>query len=395
MRSERTIVGLVGAVQFVNIVDFMMVMPLGPDFSAALGVPVDKVGVVGGAYTAAAAVAGVALSPLLDRMDRRKALALCMAGLALSTALGGLAWGLGSLVAARVLAGLFGGPASSVALAVVADVVPQARRGRALGAVMGAFSVASVVGVPIGLWLAGWAGWRTPFFVLAGAGLAISASAVTLLPPLTGHFADLRARPALRELLALPAATTAYLSTAALTFSGFCVIPNLSAFIQGNMGWPRAWLPYLYMAGGTLSFGALRAFGAFADRWGAPRVMTGGTLAFVVLLVAWLGVVPALLPVWVLFPAMMVAMSARNVSHQTLVSQVPRPAQRAAFQSLNSAVQHSAAALAAFFGTLMLGSTESGALVGMPALAAVAVLVALPVPLLLRLTAKAVAQPAG
>ena len=35
MRTERLVVLLVGAVQFVNILDFMMVMPLGPDFAAA------------------------------------------------------------------------------------------------------------------------------------------------------------------------------------------------------------------------------------------------------------------------------------------------------------------------------------------------------------------------
>ena len=38
-RSERTLVFLVGAVQFINILDFMMVMPLGPDFAASLGIP--------------------------------------------------------------------------------------------------------------------------------------------------------------------------------------------------------------------------------------------------------------------------------------------------------------------------------------------------------------------
>ena len=56
--SERAIVFLVGAVQFVNILDFMMVMPLGPDFSRALGIPTSHLGYIGGAYTAAASVAG-------------------------------------------------------------------------------------------------------------------------------------------------------------------------------------------------------------------------------------------------------------------------------------------------------------------------------------------------
>src|SRR6185369_10529728 len=110
-RSERLIVFLVGAVQFVNILDFMMVMPLGPDFARALGIHTSNLGIVGGSYTAAAAIAGLVGALFLDRFDRRKALAVAMLGLVTGTAAGGFAVDLRSLVAARVLAGAFGGPA--------------------------------------------------------------------------------------------------------------------------------------------------------------------------------------------------------------------------------------------------------------------------------------------
>jgi len=143
--SERSIVFLVGAVQFVNVLDFMMVMPLGPDFANALGITTSHIGIVGGSYTLAAAVTGVVGSLFLDRFDRRVALGVAMLGLVLGTALGGLATGLPSLLFARVVAGSFGGPATSLSLAIIADAIPKARRGKALGAVMAAFSVASVL----------------------------------------------------------------------------------------------------------------------------------------------------------------------------------------------------------------------------------------------------------
>ena len=98
---------LLAAVSFVNILDFMMVMPLGPDFARDLGIATSKLGIIAGSYTAAAAVAGVVGAMFLDRFDRRQALAVAMLGLVTATALGGLAVGLGTLVAARVLAGLF------------------------------------------------------------------------------------------------------------------------------------------------------------------------------------------------------------------------------------------------------------------------------------------------
>jgi hypothetical protein len=73
--SERLIiVFLVGAIQFVNIVDFMMVMPLGPDYANALGISTAHLGLIAGSYTAAAAVAGIIAARFLDRFDRRSAL---------------------------------------------------------------------------------------------------------------------------------------------------------------------------------------------------------------------------------------------------------------------------------------------------------------------------------
>src|SRR5688572_33450144 len=95
-RSERAIIFCVGAVQFVNILDFMIVMPLGPDFAKALGIPLSHLGYVGGSYTAAACVSGVAGAFFLDRFDRKKALGVSLAGLVLGTLAGAFARGLGT-----------------------------------------------------------------------------------------------------------------------------------------------------------------------------------------------------------------------------------------------------------------------------------------------------------
>src|SRR5580700_4073512 len=119
--SELAIVLLIAAVQFVNILDFVMVMPMGPDFARGLGIPMSELGKVGGSYTAAAALSGFAGSFFLDRFDRRRALAIAMLGLVTGTALGGFATGFGTLIAARILAGAFGGPATSLSFSIIAD----------------------------------------------------------------------------------------------------------------------------------------------------------------------------------------------------------------------------------------------------------------------------------
>src|SRR5260221_10085610 len=98
-RRERPIVFLIAAVQFVNILDFVMVMPMGPDFAAALGIPSSRLGMIGGCYTAAAALSGLASSFFLDRFHRRPALGPAMLGLVAGTAPVGFATGFPSFIA--------------------------------------------------------------------------------------------------------------------------------------------------------------------------------------------------------------------------------------------------------------------------------------------------------
>ena len=369
-----------GAVQFVNILDFMMVMPLGPDFARDLHVPTSALGLIGGSYTAAAAVAGLLGMFFLDRFGRRRALVIATAGLSVGTALGAFATDLPTLLMARVLAGIFGGPATSLALAIVTDVVPAHRRGRAMGAVMGAFSAASVLGLPLGLELARLSSWRSPFFVVAGLSLVVTVLARVLLPRLDGHLEN-GASPVftvarLRSLLSRAEVRLAWMLVAVTNFASFLFVPNLSALLQQNLGYPRADLGTLYLVGGGISFFTMRGAGRLVDRFGSARLITI-CVVVVSAVIAQAGIVQStVVPVLLLFTLFMVFQSGRNVSLTTLSSKVPRADERAGHQSLQSAVQHAAAAAGAVSSSAMLTDTGSH-LDGMPALAMVSVVIGL------------------
>ncbi|MBF5044639.1 MFS transporter [Aggregicoccus sp. 17bor-14] len=383
--SERAVVFLIGAVQFVNILDFVMVTPLGPFFVKGLGVEASHIGLLAGSYTAAASVAGFVGSYFLDRFDRRRALGLAMAGLVACTAAGGLSTGLTFLVATRVLAGVFGGPATSLAYAIIADVIPVERRGRALGAVMGAFSVASVVGVPLALQAAQLGGWRLPFFSVAGLGLLVVLGAVLLLPPLRGHLAQgPRARVPLRALLGRREVQLSYTLTATAMAAGFVVIPNFPAYLAQNLGYPVTSLWKVYLFGGVVSFATLRVMGPLVDRLGSFRVGSAGTVLVVACTALLFLHYPRGLPVPLLFMAFMLAMGTRNVAYNTLTSRVPENPVRARFMSLQSAVQHLASASGAFLGSQLLTDLPDGRLGGVGRVAWVSiVLTACVAPLLL------------
>jgi predicted MFS family arabinose efflux permease len=408
--SERAVVLLIAAVQFINILDFVMVMPLGPDFAKALGIDFAKLGMVAGSYMGAAAVSGYAGSFFLDRFDRRRALAVAMLGLVTGTALGGVATGLHSLMMARLVAGLFGGPATSLAFAIIADVVPNERRGKAMGMVMSAFSIASVLGLPAGLKLAQLGGWRAPFFAVAGLGLVIAASAIFLLPPMRGHLSATRAaHVTLRSLLSRTEVRLSYAMTAITMSSGFILIPNISAYVQQNLGFPRERLGLLYLFGGLVSFVSTNAVGRLVDRYGAFRVGTFGALLLTaVLFVGFASYQPAVglpflpagqLPIYGLFICFMLAMSFRNVSYNTLTTKVPTIAERARFMSIQSSVQNLFSFAGAFLPSFLLVELPDHSLSGIPRIASVSMALSLAVPFLLRTVENRVrrtpAAPAG
>ena len=381
---ERRLIFLIGAVQLVNVLDFMMVMPMGPDFAKALGIPSSHLGYIGGSYTAAAAVAGLAGAFILDRFDRRRALAVAMFGLVLGTVAGGFATDLPSLLAARVIAGAFGGPATALSLAIISDAVPPERRGRAMGAVMGAFSIASVLGVPVGLELARLGGWRTPFFSVGALALVVTIAAIAMLPPQTSHLTGRRGAPTpFRDVLRRPVVLLALAGTATGVIGNFALIPNLSAYLQFNLGYPRDQLGILYMIGGAVSFGTLRLAGWLTDRYGPPAVATGGAIGFSAILVAGFIYPPAWLPVLPLFVAFMISGGFRFVPMQALSSRVPEPRERARFMSAQSAVQHLASATGAMLSAQFLTEQATGALIGLDDLAWFAVGTSLALPLLL------------
>jgi predicted MFS family arabinose efflux permease len=359
-KDERRIIVLLAGVQFVNILDFMIVMPLGPDFARELDIPLSQLGTIGGVYTLSAAISGLLGAFFLDRFDRRTALALALLGLAVGTVGGAFATGFASLVFVRLIAGAFGGPATSVALSIVADVIPPERRGRALGSVMIAFSIATVLGVPFALELAHRGSWHTPFVATGLLAFVAAGAAWTVLPPLREHLTRETA-PALigfRRLLTRPVTLLSYAMTWTTMMGGFLLFPNLAAFIQANLHYPREDLGLLYGAGGFVSFMTLRMIGRLVDRYGSFPINAVGTVLFV--LVVWVGFIWAdpRVPVMLVFVLMMFASGLRNVSYSALTSKVPPPEERARFMSLQSMVQHLGSAAGAFLSSQILVESE-------------------------------------
>src|SRR5438445_5710781 len=83
--SERPLLLLLAAVQFTHIMDFMIMMPLGPELMRELHIGPGHFSAFVAAYTISSGMVGLLAAPFIDRFDRRKILLFAYGGFTLGT----------------------------------------------------------------------------------------------------------------------------------------------------------------------------------------------------------------------------------------------------------------------------------------------------------------------
>ncbi len=127
-------------------------------------------------YSVSAAVWAMAIGPLSDRYGREPFLLAAGGIFALASYVTFAGRGFALLASARMLTGMAGGIFSTCILALVADLFPFSRRGRAMGWVAATYSISAVAGVPAGAFAAEAFGWRWIFLLFAVSGAGLSAA---------------------------------------------------------------------------------------------------------------------------------------------------------------------------------------------------------------------------
>src|SRR6185436_3797279 len=274
--QERGLLGILSAVQFNHIVDFMLVMPLGPQLMRLFEITPAQFGVLVSAYSFAAAIFGFINALYVDRMNRKTVLLIFFALFAVATLACGLAPGYSLLLIARALAGAFGGSLNAIVQSIIGDVFPPERRGTATGVVASAFSLASVAGVPLAIFIAASGHWQYPFLLLAVLCIPVWLFARRVVPDITGHVSEDPAKPLrnLGEMLSVKSHQVSFVFGALLVMSGFTVIPYIGPYQVANIGISNQDLAWLYMVGGAATFFTSRWFGRLSDAHGKQRVFT-------------------------------------------------------------------------------------------------------------------------
>ncbi len=367
-RESATLIAL-AAVQFTHVLDFMIMLPLGPQLMRAFSLTPAQFTHLVATYGLAAALSGFAGGFFLDRIDRKRALVFVYAGFGLATLACALAPTHSALLAARLIAGAFGGISGSLVTAMIGDIIPPTRRGRAMSYVMSAFPLASVLGVPLGLTLAGWFDWHAPFYLLAGCSAFILALALFALPNIRTAIKNHQPIRQMRDIVTSGIHLRAFAVTCFLVMAGGCIIPFLAPSFVINYGLAESDLPKLYAIGGIAAFISATIVGRLSDRLDRLHLLAGITFFAAVVVLILTNLETATFPVAAaLMASFMVTISSRFAPAMAMVTDAVSARYRGGFMSVNSALQQASGGLANLLAGVFITTGAGGRLVGFPAL---------------------------
>ncbi|MDD4928928.1 MAG: MFS transporter [Gallionella sp.] len=367
-KRERYLLLTLSGMQFSHILDFMIMMPLGPILIKEFGISTHEFGFLVASYSFSAALAGLLAATFVDKFERKRLLLIVFALFGLATLACGLSPSYATLLVARGLAGAFGGIMGAMVQTLVGDLIPFERRATASGIISASFSLSTVAGVPVSLWLANHFQWRAPFILIACTTVLFLIIGLKFLPDVRHHLSQAkRAHPfsAMFEVLHDANHLRALVFTMLILFSGFTVIPYITVYAVANVGIAQHDIFYIYLVGGAATLFTSRLIGRWADAAGKVKIYRLMAVCATVPLFAVTHTEAAPLWLWLIFTTLFfVLISGRMIPAMAIITSAATPKLRGTFMSLNSATQQLASGLAATLAGFITTQNATGQIAG-------------------------------
>ncbi len=366
MKNKFFILFLLAAANFTHIMDVMIIMPLSDRLMKLFEIMPQEYALLVSVYSSCAFVAGLLGAIYLDKFDRRTVFLFVYAFFGAATFACSFATNFYFFLIFRGIAGFFGGIIGALVLAIASDLFVAKERGKAIGIIMMAFSFASVIGIPTGLYLAIQFNWHAPFQFLGVLSFIIWLISFKYIPSLRSHI-DAKnkddkgsghketRKEALLQLLNSKNARLALLLTFTLVLGQFMIIPFITPYMIRNIGFSESQITLIYFIGGGFTIFTSPLLGRYVDRFGARKMFNIILpISFIaVALLTHLHLISNSIPIWVALSVttfFFVFGSGRMIPAQTQLTMAISTKRRASFMSLNSSVQQLGSALASIIG---------------------------------------------
>ena len=367
-KDQKLILYLLACVQFTNIMDFMIMMPMGPILMKAFDITAREYSFLVSAYSLSAGIFGFIAAFFVDKFDRKNVLTIAYVGLLVGTFACSIAPTYTMLMLARIVAGIFGGVLGSQVIAIVGDTISYEHRAEGMSIIMAAFSTASVLGVPLGMYLASTISWHIPFVFVVAVGFVNLLLIYRFLPSLRGHINQSLIKPSPFAVLTNIWKDSNQMRALGLSviimFGHFCTIPSLSPYLTLNVGMSIDNVSLIYLVGGAITIFSARFVGRIADKKGKYFIFAiCGTLFLIpVFLMTHLQSGASLMLILFITSLFFLFANGRTITMQAIVSGVVNNEQRGGFTSINSSMIQLGSGAASFIGGLMVEKASNGTL---------------------------------
>lgn len=257
-----------------------VILGLLPEVAQTFRVTIVAAGLLVTGYALGVAVGGPLLTVATLRMSRKSLLLWLIALFALGNIFCALAPTYNFLMIGRLMAALVHGAFVGVASVVATGLVPPPKAAGAVATVIGGFTLATVLGVPLGTWIGQTYGWRSIFWgITVIAAIAWAGTAITLPQSSSENMGVLNLGSEIKTLRR-PQVLLA-LATTAFGFGGlFAAYTYITPILQQITGFAPRTVPFLLLLFGIGAVVGNVLGGKAAERAVMPTLLTFlGTLA--------------------------------------------------------------------------------------------------------------------
>ncbi len=346
---QKRVLIILGLIQLCLVMDFMIIAPLGDFLIKSLDINTRQFGLIVSSYAFSAAITGIIAATFIDRFERRSMLLTVFIGFIVSTLACGWSDSYVTLLAARVLTGMFAGITSALVMTIVTDLFAPNQRGRAMSVVQMGFAVSQIIGIPAGIWFASAISWHASFYLIVVLAGALLIAMVMLIQPVNAQRRPADHKPLLHlwQTLKNRHYQTGFVAVAFLTIGGYLMMPFSAVFLVNNVKMTYDQLPLIFFFTGVSSLIVMPIVGSLSDKIDRFKLFAvGSSLAAVMVgIYAHLPVSPLW---WVIVVNVLLfaTIMCRMNPAMALNSMVPQAQDRGAYMSICSSLQQIAGGIA-------------------------------------------------
>ncbi len=132
MKKENIILLLLALINFTQVMDFMIMMPLGDNLMTYFHTNAQGHGFIVSSYSISAGIFGLILAPFINNYDRKKVLLITYLGFVLGTLGCAFSTNIQMMIVLRIITGAFSVVPAALIFAIIGDLIPDEKRAAAM-----------------------------------------------------------------------------------------------------------------------------------------------------------------------------------------------------------------------------------------------------------------------